>query len=78
MTDEGSRQAKPSPEHTSAIAALSKQLHVPLHDVSRVYCKQLERLSSQARIKGFLGVLAVRNTKSILRRQGPQSPSSSR
>ncbi len=72
MTDEGGAQADPGAEHTSAIAALSQQFQVPLQDVSKVYRKQLERLSSEARIKGFLAVLAVRNTRSILRHQAPQ------
>jgi len=51
-----------------AIEALSNQLHVPAPEVSALYSEELERLTARARIRSFVPVLAMRNTRSILRR----------
>jgi hypothetical protein len=53
-----------------AIAALSEKLKVPEEEVVKVFRIELDRLSVQARIPNFLSVLAIRNTKSILHRNG--------
>jgi signal transduction histidine kinase len=54
-------------EHEGAIARLSHELRVPLQEVRQIYGAQLERLGTDARIRSFLGVLARRKTRDILR-----------
>ena len=53
-----------------AIQALSEQLHVPELKVLEVYKTEYRRLSAQSRIATFVSVLAIRNTRSILREAG--------
>jgi hypothetical protein len=50
-----------------AIQALSEELHVPEMKVLEVYKTEYRRLSAQSRIATFVSVLAMRNTRSILR-----------
>jgi hypothetical protein len=57
----------PTAEHVGVIARLSRELQVPLQEVREIYGAQLERLAADARIQSFLGVLATRNTRDILR-----------
>jgi hypothetical protein len=52
----------------NAIAALSEKLHVSASDVVEVYRDEFTRLHAQARVKTFVGVLAMSNTKNILRK----------
>jgi len=54
-------------DHGKDIATLAEKLHLPIHTVHEVYSKEFDRLASQARIGHFLGVLTLRNTRSILR-----------
>jgi hypothetical protein len=49
------------------IADLSRAFCVPSKEVQEIYREQLRRLAEGARICGFLGVLAMRRTRSILR-----------
>jgi len=51
----------------AAIQALSEKLQVPALKVIEVYRTEFKRLAAQSRIDTYLGVLALRNTKSILR-----------
>jgi hypothetical protein len=53
-----------------AIQALSEQLRVPELKVLEVYKTEYRRLSAQSRISTFVSVLAMRNTRSILREAG--------
>jgi hypothetical protein len=53
-----------------AIQALSEKLKVPELKVIEVYRTEFKRLAAQSRIETYLGVLAMRNTKSILRNAG--------
>ena len=53
-----------------AIQALSEELHVPELKVLEVYKTEYRRLSAQSRIATFVSVLAIRNTRSILRHSG--------
>jgi hypothetical protein len=54
-------------DHVGAIATLSNELQVPVHEIGEIDRKQFDRLAVQARIPNFLVVLAMRNTRSILR-----------
>jgi hypothetical protein len=49
-----------------SIAELSRSFHVPFHRVAAIYDEQLRRLAEGARIRDFLSVLAMRETRSIL------------
>jgi hypothetical protein len=53
-----------------AIAALSHELHLPKERVLEIYRMEFDRLATRARIPTFLVVLAMRNTRSILRGGG--------
>ena len=57
-------------DHVRAIATLSDKLHVPVHEVGEIYKKEFDRLAEGARIPTFLVVLAMSNTRSILRGGG--------
>jgi uncharacterized protein (DUF2126 family) len=50
-----------------AIQALSEKLNVPELKVLEVYKTEYRRLSAESRIETFVSVLALRNTRSILR-----------
>ena len=67
MTETGSHLEK---DHVRAIAALSHKLQVPAHEVGAIYRKEFDRLAAGARIPTFLVVLAMSNTRSILRGGG--------
>lgn len=62
-----SQSLDPTAEHGGVIAGLSHELDVPLHEVREIYREQLERLAADARIQSFRGVLAMCNTRDILR-----------
>jgi hypothetical protein len=49
-----------------AVAALSEELHVPADAVVEVFKHEFSRLHAQARIKTYVGILAMSNTKDIL------------
>jgi len=53
-----------------AIQALSEQLDVPELKVLEVYKTEYRRLSAESRISTYVSVLAMRNTRSILRDAG--------
>ena len=53
-----------------AIQALSEKLDVPELKVLEVYKTEYSRLSAESRIATFVSVLAMRNTRSILRDSG--------
>lgn len=56
-------------EHGPEVSALSRRLRIPMNDVGAIYAEELLRLAADARIKTFLNVLALRNTKGLLRNQ---------
>jgi hypothetical protein len=56
-----------SPSAEPIVSALARRLHIPVRDVGAIYAKELARLAADARIEGFLSVLALRNTREILR-----------
>jgi hypothetical protein len=51
-----------------AIGALSTQLQIPVEEVADIYRMEFDRLARVARIPTYLGVLAMNNARSILRR----------
>ena len=49
------------------IGALAHQLRVPMQEVAEIYQSEFDRLALAARIPTYLSVLALSNTRSILR-----------
>lgn len=70
-----SRPVEMDTSEVRAIAALSARLHLPVHEVQRVYVKEFDRLKSQARIHNFLAVLALNSTHTVLRSGRKLAPS---
>jgi len=56
------------------IAAIADEFSVPVQEVSAIYTGERRRLERGARIKNFLTVLAIGNTRSILRDLGRTHP----
>lgn len=54
-------------DHVGAITTLSIEHNVRTNEVGPIYKNQIDRLAVQARITNYLVVLAMRNTRSILR-----------
>ena len=61
-------------DDTRAIQALSEKLKVPELKVIEVYRAEFKRLAAQSRIGTFLSVLAIRNTRSLLRQSEATTP----
>ncbi len=49
-----------------ALAALSKKLNVSASEVVEIYQYEFSRLHAQARVKAYIGVLAMSSTKNRL------------
>jgi hypothetical protein len=57
--------------HADAIESLVAETHLP-HDVVRAaYEHELVRLKPEARVKDYLLLFTIRNTREVLRRRGP-------
>lgn len=54
-------------EHLRVVASLSDELNMPEQEVDEIFTREFDRLAAQARIPTFLVVLAMRNTRTILR-----------
>jgi len=75
MTNVPLHHIDPKTEHAHLIAHLSDELNVPAQDVDLVFREQIDHLAAEARITSFIGVLAVRRTRAVLRsRTGRQTP----
>jgi hypothetical protein len=58
--------------HTHAIAQLSRELHLPLSQVTEVYQAELAKLNESARLHHFVSVLPTRHARGILVRSRRQ------
>jgi len=65
------------PYHQRIIERLARESQVPVGEVSRLYEDARARLAVGARIKGYLGIFALRNVRKMLRERKP-SPASAR
>lgn len=54
-------------DYSSAVVALSENLKLSAHVVQEIYSQEFDRLAMKARVQSFVGVLAMRNTRAILR-----------
>ena len=67
MTIEAPRSAHQDADEP-IIVALAEQFSVSVQNVRAIYGKERRRLESGARIQSFLDVLAIGNTRTILRK----------
>jgi hypothetical protein len=58
----------PSPQDRSVTEAIAKDTDTPPEDVERIYEQELSSLASEAKITQYLGVLATRRVRLMLRR----------
>lgn len=65
------------PYHQRTIERLARESQVPVGEVSRLYEDARARLAVGARIRGYLGIFALRNVRKMLRERKP-SPASAR
>jgi len=61
-----------SGSHRAVIDTLARELELPVQEVERVYTDEIAKLDANARIKGFVSVLAVGRVRTALRT--PQQP----
>lgn len=55
--------------HQRAIEFLAREAQVPVDEVALLYEDARTKLEVGARIKGFLGIFAIRNVRTTLRRR---------
>ena len=70
-----SRPIESPVEQERVIAMLAAEMEASAFEVGEVFLGQLARLSKEARIRDFLAVLAIRNTRAILRSGGRRARS---
>jgi hypothetical protein len=61
--------------HQRAFERLARESQVPVNEVARLYEDAHARLAVGARIKGFLGIFALRNVRRLLRQRRPSQAS---
>ena len=62
-----------SSHHERAIESLARESQVPVDEVARLYDDARAELEVGARIKGFLGIFAIRNVRKLLRQRKLQA-----
>jgi uncharacterized protein (DUF2126 family) len=63
----------PDKDRAKTIKALSDKLQVPVQEVGEIYRMEFDRLAREARIPTYLAVLAMSNTRSIMRKAGKRA-----
>ena len=71
MATHGRQMTQTAGEHRSAIARLAGELHVPPLLVESLYKEHLDQLAENARIPRFLGLIAAKRTRAMLRAPKP-------
>ena len=56
-----------------AIERLARQSQVPVDEVAQLYDDARAELEAGARIRGFLGIFAIRNVRRVLRQRKLQA-----
>jgi len=70
-----SRPIESAIEQERVIAMLCAEVEASASEVGQVFRGQLARLTEEARVRDFLAVLAIRNTRAILRSGGRRARS---
>lgn len=65
------REMSARSHHQRAIERLARESQVPVNEVAQLYEDARTRLEVGARIRGFLGIFALRNVRKILRQRRP-------
>ena len=60
-------RTEPFAERSRAIAEIAHELDVPIERVDRVFQREISRLLKRARVRQFIPILAMRNTRHLLR-----------
>ena len=71
MAAEGRQMTMVVGEHRNAITRLSRDLHIPQHQVGALYFEQLHSLAENARISRYLGLIAEKHTRAVLQASKP-------
>jgi Protein of unknown function (DUF3562) len=61
------RSAEASTELSRSVASLANRMQVPVNKIEEIYSNELSRLTAEARLQMFVGVLAISRTRDILR-----------
>ena len=71
-------RTEPFAERSRAIAEIAHELDVPIERVDRVFQREISRLLMRARVRQFIPILAMRNTRHMMRAHpsGDDAPSS--
>ena len=64
--------ARPS-DLLQAITHLSEKTEVPVQEIEAIYSQEVDRLAADARIKTFVGILALGRTRTILHQHKPHA-----
>ena len=72
MATEGRQMTMVVGEHRNAIARLSRDLHIPQHQVGALYFDELHSLAETARIGRYLGLIAEKHTRAVLQASKPK------
>lgn len=59
--------AEASTELPRSVASLATRMHIPVNKIEEIYSNELNRLTAEARLQMFVGVLAISRTRDILR-----------
>jgi Protein of unknown function (DUF3562) len=57
--------------HQRTIEHLARESQVPVDEVAQLYDSARAELEADARIKGFIGIFAIRNVRRLLRQRKP-------
>ncbi len=67
-------QQKDTSSHRSVVDGLARELELPFDEVETAYVAEVTRLTTGARIKTFVSVLAAGSVRARLRRMHEQGP----
>lgn len=59
-------QSSRSNDLSQTISHLSQTTKIPVREIEAIYSDEVNRLAAEARIKTFVGVLAIARTRTIL------------
>ncbi len=73
MSAERAETARIANDLAQTIAQLSAKMEVSFDQVREIYSGEVNRLAAEARIQQFVGILAMRRTRNILRENRTRS-----
>jgi hypothetical protein len=73
MSADSTPKAGASSDLSQTIRHLSEQMQVPLERIQEIYAREVNRLTAEARLHQFVGVLALGRTRTLLRESRARS-----